>query len=178
MDDCLGLCGVNEAVMMSVFWSHCTDMCDTRPATSPRLVIPHAARHAPSLSHAPSGTQSPSIQPATGLESSASSVINLDLSDGILVHDVDAEVETATSEETTAVGQNDDVADEESRKNLRVHLRRTLNKKEHTGIPPFYLPCPYANISRSQHPYVCAFRSRRDSNRRFVIQIYRRHVSL
>ncbi|KAG2151303.1 DUF254-domain-containing protein [Suillus clintonianus] len=62
-----------------------------------------------------------------GLESSASSVTNLDLNDGILVHDVDPEVDTTHSEETTAVGQIDDVADEESRKNLRDHLRRTLS---------------------------------------------------
>ncbi|KAG1872390.1 DUF254-domain-containing protein [Suillus subalutaceus] len=62
-----------------------------------------------------------------GLESSASSVTNLDLNDGILVHEVDPEVDTTHSEDTTAVGQIDDVADEESRKNLRDHLRRTLS---------------------------------------------------
>ncbi|KAF8551678.1 DUF254-domain-containing protein [Imleria badia] len=72
------------------------------------------------------------MQPAPGLESSASSVINLDISDGILVHDVDAEVETTTSEETTAVGQIHDIPDEQSRKSLRDQLRRTLSKKEHT----------------------------------------------
>lgn len=64
-------------------------------------------------------------------------MINLDISDGILVHDVDAEVETMASEETTAVGQIDDIADEESRKSLRDQLRRTLSKKEHTGTSFF-----------------------------------------
>lgn len=62
-----------------------------------------------------------------GLESSASSVTNLDLNDGILVHEADPEVDTTHSEDATAVGQIDDVADEESRKNLRDHLRRTLS---------------------------------------------------
>ena len=77
--------------------------------------------------------------PASGLESSASSVINLDISDGILVHDVDAEVETTTSEETTAVGQMNDIPDEQSRKSLRDQLRRTLSKKDHTGLSVFGL---------------------------------------
>ncbi|KAF8442896.1 DUF254-domain-containing protein [Boletus edulis BED1] len=36
------------------------------------------------------------------------------------------------SEETTAVGQIHDIPDEQSRKNLRDQLRRTLSKKEHT----------------------------------------------
>ncbi|KAJ8586551.1 DUF254-domain-containing protein [Rhizopogon salebrosus TDB-379] len=62
----------------------------------------------------------------SGLESSASSVTNLDLNEGILVHDVDPDVDTTRSEDT-AVGQIDDVASEESRKNLRDHLRRTLS---------------------------------------------------
>lgn len=62
-----------------------------------------------------------------GLESSASSVMNLDLNDSILVHEVDPELDTTHSEDTTAVGQIDDVADEGSRKNLRDHLRRTLS---------------------------------------------------
>lgn len=73
-------------------------------------------------------------------------MINLDISDGILVHDVDAEVETTASEETTAIGQIDDVADEVSRKSLRDQLRRTLSKKEHTGISLF---CP--DISVCEH---------------------------
>ncbi|KAF9221613.1 DUF254-domain-containing protein [Gyrodon lividus] len=100
-----------------------------------RLVIPPAPRHTPSISSlkahgSTSASQSPNVHPTTGLESSASSVINLDINDGILVHDVDAEVDTTNSEEITAVGQIDDVADEESRKSLRDQLRRTLSAKE------------------------------------------------
>lgn len=114
-----------------------------------RLVIPPASgRHTPLQSHG----SSPYIQPATDLESSASSVINLDISDGILVHDVDAEVETMASEETTAVGQIDDIADEQSRKTLRDQLRRTLTKKEHTGLS---LSC----LGMSASKYVPAPRS-------------------
>lgn len=140
--------------MTSVLSSRCKDMCDTPPSSTPsrsgtpRLIIPPAQRHTPSAPGlqphgSTSSAHSPYIQPATGLESSASSVINLDISDGILVHDVDAEVETTTSEEITAVGQIDDITDEESRKSLRDQLRRTLSKKEHTGISLFCLRCVY-----------------------------------
>jgi len=112
------------------------------PRSPSRLVIPPAPRHTPSVpTLQPHGSISPYIQPATGLESSASSVINLDISDGILVHDVDAEVETTTSDETTAVGQIDDIADEESRKSLRDQLRRTLSKKEQIGLSLSRLGC-------------------------------------
>ena len=109
------------------------------PRSPSRLVIPRQTPSAPTLQlH---GSTSPHLQPATGLESSASSVINLDISDGILVHDVDAEVDTTTSEETTAVGLINDIADEESRKSLRDQLRRTLSKKEHTGLLLSCLGC-------------------------------------
>ncbi|KAG1885013.1 DUF254-domain-containing protein [Suillus subluteus] len=64
----------------------------------------------------------------------SSSVTNLDLNDGILVHEVDPEVDTTHSEDTTAVGQIDDVADEESRKNLRDHLRRTLSVQREKSV--------------------------------------------
>ena len=137
------------------------------PRSPSRLVIP---RHTPSVpTLQPNDSTSPHMQPATGLESSASSVINLDISDGILVHDVDAEVDTTTSEETTAVGLIDDIADEESRKSLRDQLRRTLSKKEHTGLSVLYRMYPHLNMSqistrgnlwllsstRSQPPSVC-----------------------
>ncbi|KAH7908830.1 DUF254-domain-containing protein [Hygrophoropsis aurantiaca] len=55
------------------------------------------------------------------------------MTDGILVHDVDAEVDTVTNEETVAVGHVDDI-DEESRKNLRDHLRRTINYSRDTNV--------------------------------------------
>ncbi|KAG9315754.1 trafficking protein Mon1-domain-containing protein [Chiua virens] len=119
--------------MIEKWW--CMGDTRNRAGMSPsRLVIPPAPRHTPSLpAFQPHGSTSPPIQPTTELESSASSVINLDISDGILVHDVDAEVETTVNEESTAVGQIGDIADEQSRKTLRDQLRRTLSKKEATG---------------------------------------------
>jgi hypothetical protein len=123
-----------------------------------RLVIPPAPRHSPSISSlkahgSTSASQSPYIQATTGLESSASSVINLDLNDGILVHDVDAEVDTTNSEETTAVGQIDDVADEESRKSLRDQLRRTLSTKESSGWRYLYCHQTFLHANESfRHP--------------------------
>lgn len=144
----------------------CKDMSDSSPRSSrtpsrsstplhrspSRLVIPPVPIHTLSVPNfqlhgTMSASQSPHIQPATDLESSASSVINLDISDGILVADVDAEVETAASEETTAVGQIDDVADEESRKSLRDQLRRTLSKREPTGSSL----SPSGSMSTSEH---------------------------
>lgn len=109
----------------------------TCPSSPTRLVIPSMLRPTPSLSnikdHRSSIGNSISVPPMTGLESSASSVTNLDLNEGILVHDVDPDVDTPHSEDT-AVGQIDDVASEESRKNLRDHLRRTLSvQREKSG---------------------------------------------
>ncbi|KAG1745888.1 DUF254-domain-containing protein [Suillus paluster] len=107
-----------------------TTASQTTPSSPAHLVIPPVLHSPPSLSnikdhHFSSGNLLSAPMP--GLESSASSVTNLDLNDGLLVHDVDPEVDTTHSEDTTAVGQIDDVADEESRKNLRDHLRRTLS---------------------------------------------------
>ncbi|OAX38771.1 DUF254-domain-containing protein [Rhizopogon vinicolor AM-OR11-026] len=100
----------------------------TRPSSPTRLVIP-SIHPTPSLSNIKdhrSSTLSVPLLPTPGLESSASSVTNLDLNEGILVHDLDPDVDTTRSEDT-AVGQIDDVASEESRRNLRDHLRRTLS---------------------------------------------------
>ena len=108
------------------------------PSLSPQLIIPpiiHSPASLPSIrDHRSSTGNSLFVPPMPGLESSASSVTNLDLNEGILVHDIDPEVDTTHSEDTTAVGQIDDVADEESRKNLRDHLRRTLSvQREKSG---------------------------------------------
>ncbi|KAF9049532.1 DUF254-domain-containing protein [Hymenopellis radicata] len=81
-----------------------------------RLAIPTTLRPSP-------GTPSQSMP-----ESSASSINNVDMSEGILVQDVDAEVETVDSDDAVAVGQLD-ADDEESKKTLRDHLRRTLKTR-------------------------------------------------
>ena len=71
----------------------------------------------------------------TGEESSASSIINVDMSEGILVPEADAEVGLADTEAGNAyVSVSTPAGDEASKKALRDHLRRTLNKKDsYTG---------------------------------------------
>lgn len=70
----------------------------------------------------------------TGEESSASSVINVDMSEGILVPEADAEVGLVDETGNAYVTASTPMGDEASKKALRDHLRRTLNKKEsYTG---------------------------------------------
>lgn len=70
----------------------------------------------------------------TGEESSASSVINVDVSEGILVPEADAEVGLVDEAGNAYVTASTPISDEASKKALRDHLRRTLNKKEsYTG---------------------------------------------
>jgi hypothetical protein len=70
----------------------------------------------------------------TGEESSASSVINVDMSEGILVPEADAEVDLVDEAGNAYVTASTPIGDEASKKALRDHLRRTLNKKEsYTG---------------------------------------------
>lgn len=59
------------------------------------------------------------------LESSASSVADVE---GILVQDVDAEVDTIDGEEGNTAGYIQPVDD--SKQDLRAHLRRTLTKRQ------------------------------------------------
>lgn len=55
------------------------------------------------------------------------------MSEGILLQDVDADVETVDSDEAVAVGQLD-AGDEVSKKTLRDQLRRTLKSKPSKGV--------------------------------------------
>ncbi|ETW81578.1 hypothetical protein HETIRDRAFT_417684 [Heterobasidion irregulare TC 32-1] len=69
--------------------------------------------------------------PHAGVESSASSVVNLDMGEGILVPDADAEVDIIDGEVGTAVGRSgSNASDEASKKALRDQLRHTLSKRE------------------------------------------------
>jgi len=63
------------------------------------------------------------------LDSTASSFINMDLNDGILLQDVEAETEDA--EDISVMPLNSDMAkiDEASKKSLRDQLRKTLSRK-------------------------------------------------
>jgi hypothetical protein len=73
--------------------------------------------------------------PHAGDESSASSIINVDVSEGILVPEADAEVGLVDAEAGSAyVSASSPVGGEASKKALRDHLRKTLNKKDsYTG---------------------------------------------
>lgn len=76
----------------------------------------------------------------TGEESSASSVINVDMSEGILVPEADAEVGLVDEAGNAYVTASTPIGDEASKKALRDHLRRTLNKKEsYTGACRLWL---------------------------------------
>ncbi|KAJ6525298.1 trafficking protein Mon1-domain-containing protein [Mycena vulgaris] len=115
----------------------------TRSSPS-RLAIPPALRPSPSLSNlrvhsygagsstvatsesAPTVTFQPPPNPA--LDSTASSVVNLDLNEGILIQDVDADTDTVDGEEITVMGIVN-TTDEASKKSLRDQLRRTLSHR-------------------------------------------------
>ncbi len=71
----------------------------------------------------------------TGEESSASSVINVDMGEGILVPEADAEVGLVDEAGNAYVTASSPIGDEASKKALRDHLRRTLNKKDsYSGV--------------------------------------------
>ncbi|KAJ7288158.1 trafficking protein Mon1-domain-containing protein [Mycena rebaudengoi] len=119
------------------------------PRSSPsRLAIPPTLRPSPSLSNlrvhsyaagsstiaisesAPevSSIPTPSWPPNPALDSTASSVVNLDLNEGILIQDVDAETDTADGEEINVMGIVN-TTDEVSKKTLRDQLRKTLSHR-------------------------------------------------
>ncbi|THH12205.1 hypothetical protein EW146_g7782 [Bondarzewia mesenterica] len=69
--------------------------------------------------------------PQAGVESSASSMTNVDVNDGILVLETDAEVDVVDGEVVRAVGRSiSDAGDEASKKALRDQLRRTLSQRD------------------------------------------------
>lgn len=111
------------------------------PGRSPARLAPPLIRPAPSVSslrvysHGSSVVHTPvSVSPPgtttpkqDGGESSSASSIT----EGILIREPDAEVDTIDGEQGNASGLVDSRAgDEDSKKNLRDQLRRTLSKKE------------------------------------------------
>ncbi|KIY72503.1 DUF254-domain-containing protein [Cylindrobasidium torrendii FP15055 ss-10] len=113
-----------------------------------------AAVHSPSRLAIPKSLRSsPSMSNVHGLpESSASSINNVDMAEGILVLDVDAEVEPADSEEGIAVGQIDANADEESKKTLREQLRKTLNTRPSLELRPSSLKRKKKTVDELETP--------------------------
>lgn len=113
------------------------------PKSSPsRFAIPPALRPTPSLSNlhihshnSPNLDAAPIATTAQDyvLDSSASSVVNMDMTEGILIQDMDAEVDTVYGEEMNATGQIDEISNEDGpKKILRDHLRKTLNERRPT----------------------------------------------
>lgn len=65
------------------------------------------------------------------LESSASSLINVDLNEGIMLQDADTDVDTAEGEDVTVMGHVETSAgDDDSKKMLRDQLRKTLSHRQ------------------------------------------------
>ncbi|KAG6837622.1 hypothetical protein H0H93_006143 [Arthromyces matolae] len=93
---------------------------------SPSLSNLHIHSHSVETSNIPPVPPIPTQSPNLALDSSSSSVFNLDLNDGILVQDVDAEVEESEEINVTALESDVERSDEESKRNLREHLRKTL----------------------------------------------------
>lgn len=60
--------------------------------------------------------------------SASSSILNPNLPEGMLIQEPDADVETTDADVSGHVESH--AGDEESKKNLRDQLRRTLNKKD------------------------------------------------
>jgi hypothetical protein len=111
------------------------------PGPISHLVVSHVLKSTRSLTnlniHAPSSpsrfnnTHASASPPSQVLDSSASSVTNLDISEGILIQDADAEADTAEAEEAPVMGVLESAAGgDESKKTLRDHLRKTLNQRQ------------------------------------------------
>ena len=105
---------------------------------------------------------SPGPVNTTGEESSASSIITVDMGEGILVPEADAEVGVADGEVGNAyVSASSPIGDEASKKALRDHLRNTLSKKgSYTGA------CYQRPIVRSNPRHADADVASRRSRRR------------
>lgn len=116
--------------------SHPSSRAETpAPQTPSRLVIAPSLRPTHSLSnlHVHMSGLSPGPVNTTshaGEESSASSIINVDMGEGFLVPEADAEVGVVDGEVGNAyVSASSPIGDEASKKALRDHLRKTLSKK-------------------------------------------------
>ncbi|CAL1713268.1 unnamed protein product [Somion occarium] len=112
------------------------------PGAVPARLVPPTLRSAPSVSSlrvfshgAPSAVHTPiSGSPPSRLgegDSSASSAINVEATEGILIQESEVEVETIDGEEGTVSGHMESTAtDEEAKRSLREHLRRTLSEQD------------------------------------------------
>ncbi|KAI9512410.1 trafficking protein Mon1-domain-containing protein [Russula earlei] len=127
------------------------------PQTPSRLVIAPSLRPTHSLSNLHVHMSGPSPGGATsshtGEESSASSVINVDMGEGILVPEADAEVGLADAEagNVYVIAASVPAGDEASKRALRDHLRRTLNKRD-SSTADVYPPRQYFILTDAGKP--------------------------
>ena len=106
----------------------------------------------------------------TGEESSASSIINVDMGEGILVPEADAEVGLADTEVGNAyVSVSTPAGDEASKKALRDHLRRTLNKKD--SYPGACHPYPWSRTRPNTISADTDMVSRRSRRRKMSLDV-------
>ncbi|KAF5330264.1 hypothetical protein D9758_014446 [Tetrapyrgos nigripes] len=110
-------------------------------SASSRLTVPPSLRSSPSITNlrvhsqnagvsaVAAASPTPVIPLTTNLDSSASSVINMDLNEGILVQDVEAEVDTMEEDVVVERKEDSKIMDEENKRLLRDKLRKTLSHK-------------------------------------------------
>ena len=115
------------------------------PGGAPSRLVPPQIRSAPSISSlrvfshsTPSALQTPlSGSPpnrTAEMEGLSSPVIRPDSVEGILIQEPEVEVETIDGERGTVSGHMESNApEEEAKRNLREHLRRTLTDQEGSG---------------------------------------------
>ena len=95
--------------------------------SSPSLSNLHIHSHSSESSNIPPVPSSLTQSSSVVLDSTASSVINLDLNEGILIQDGDMETDYPEDINATNLVSNVEKSDEESKRTLRDHLRRTLS---------------------------------------------------
>ncbi|KAI0781961.1 trafficking protein Mon1-domain-containing protein [Abortiporus biennis] len=105
-------------------------LAPSAPSVSNLRVYSHGSTPGPSIAPTPVSGSPPSVLTTFGGSSSSSSTTNPESMEGILVQDPDAEVDTVDGEEGTATGRVENISDEEAKRNLRDHLRRTLSERD------------------------------------------------
>jgi hypothetical protein len=81
------------------------------------------------MSNEPEVPPIPNAQREQALESSASSIINVDINEGILIQDMDTDTDI-TEEDPFEATHTVATTNEESKKFLREQLRKTLSSKQ------------------------------------------------
>lgn len=96
---------------------------------SPSLSNLHIHSHNTTTSNEPEAPSLSTAQREQALESSASSIINVDINEGILIQDMDTDTDVA-EEDSVEVARPIMTTNEESKRLLREQLRKTLSGKQ------------------------------------------------